>query len=57
MASRLKASNVTQNKSKYNGGVSNLSKSASKLKGIFAAPPNPKIKSKNYQGEQIFVLE
>lgn len=50
MSSRLKASNITQNKSKYNGAISNLSKSASKLKGIFAAPPNSKIKNKNYEG-------
>jgi hypothetical protein len=52
--SRIKASNVvtTLNKSKFTGN-STFSKSAVKLKGIFAAPPNSNIRAKSYEGELV----
>lgn len=40
------------NKSKFTG-ASTFSKSAVKLKGIFAAPPNPNIRAKSYEGEVV----
>ena len=50
----VKASNVapTLNKSKFTG-ASSFSKSTVKLKGIFAAPPNPNVRPKSYEGEVV----
>jgi hypothetical protein len=52
VVSRVKASNVinTLNKSKFTGG-STFSKSG--VKGIFAAPPNPNVRAKSYEGELV----
>lgn len=52
MVSRVKPSNVISslNKSKFTGG-SSFSKSA--VKGIFAAPPNPHVRGKSYEGELV----
>jgi hypothetical protein len=57
VGSRLKTSNaMTLNRSKF-AGASNFSKSAAKLKGIFAAPPNLGIRPKAYQGELVIENE
>lgn len=40
------------NKSKFTG-ASTFSKSAVRLKGIFAAPPNPNVREKAYEGESV----
>ena len=41
----------TFKKSRFGG--SSAAKSTSQLKGIFAAPPNPNIRSRNYEGELV----
>lgn len=39
------------NKSRF--GASSVAKSVAQLKGIFASPPNPNIRPKNYEGELV----
>ena len=43
------------NKSRFGG--SSLGKSSAQLKGIFAAPPNPHLKSRNYEGQLVEELQ
>ena len=42
----------TFNKSKF-GGSSGANMKASKLKGIFATPPNPLLNPRKYEGETV----
>lgn len=41
---------AVSNFSKSRFGASSVAKSVAQLKGIFASPPNPNLRSKNYEG-------
>lgn len=41
-------------KSKYGG--SSVARSTVQLKGIFAAPPNPSVRPRNYEGELVLEI-
>lgn len=47
---------AVSNFSKSRFGASSVAKSVAQLKGIFASPPNPNLRSKNYEGQLVLEI-